>query len=95
MPIYPYECTNCLWSQDEIMSIHEELPIVCPRCGSKMKRVLHSNFGICMGAAGAYGYYDDNLETYIHSNSHRRQVMREKGVCEKGDTPKPDGDAWV
>ena len=48
-----------------------------------------------MGAAGAHGYYDDNLETYIHTNKQRREVMRQRGVSDHGATPKPDGDAWV
>jgi hypothetical protein len=48
-----------------------------------------------MGAAGAHGYYDDTLETYVHSNRHRKEVMRQRGVTELGETPKPDGEAWV
>ena len=46
-----------------------------------MKRVLQP-FGINMGV-GAYGYYDENLGTYINTNKHRREVMEKQGVTEK------------
>lgn len=65
----------------------------CPYCDRKMRRIL-SPCRINMGV-GAYGYYDDQLETYIESNQHHRDVMRQKNVCHKGDTPKPDGQSWV
>lgn len=47
-----------------------------------MHRQFHSRFGISMGV-GAYGYYDENLGTYIRTNAHKRQVMREQNVTEK------------
>jgi hypothetical protein len=47
-----------------------------------MERKFHSRFGISMGV-GAYGYFDDNLRTYVRTNAHKRQVMAEQGVSEK------------
>jgi len=48
-----------------------------------MKRLLHTQFGINMGAAGAHGYYDENLGTYIGTNKQRREEMKKQGVTEK------------
>ena len=79
MPIYPYLC-KCGHEDDHYAKIDEQ-DIPCPKCSGKMTRQFHGNFGINMGV-GAYGYYDDNLQTYLHSNAHKRQVMAEQGVSE-------------
>ena len=79
MPLYPYKC-KCGHEDDHYAKIGEtKLP--CPKCGRKMARQLHGNFGINMGV-GPYGYYDDNLQTYVRTNAHRREVMAEQGVSE-------------
>ena len=56
---------------------------ICPNCKTEMTRQLHSRYGINMGAAGAYGYYDDNLQTYINTNRQRRDEMKKQGVMER------------
>ena len=66
----------------------------CPKCGGFHKRLLHTQFGINVGV-GAYGYFDENLDTFIESNHHKRQVMEQQGVTPKGDTPKLRREAWV
>ena len=91
MPLYTYECKKCGTIGDFITKMDELQK--CPHCGEEMYRppqACHFNIGV-----PPYGYYDDDLETYIHSNRHRREVMREKGVTPKGDTPKSDPEAWV
>jgi hypothetical protein len=47
-----------------------------------------------MGAAGAHGYFDENLGKYINTNYERREEMLKQGVTEKGATPK-NGVTWV
>lgn len=81
MPLFDYSC-KCGYSGEHIAKADEQL-LRCPECGDNMVRQFHSRFGICMGAVGAYGYYDDNLQTYIRTNEHRKQVMREQGVTER------------
>lgn len=80
MPLYDFECF-CGYSGDHITKIDEELE--CPMCGMTMTRVMPSTHGINMGAAGAYGYWDDNLDKYISTNRQRREEMRRQGVSEK------------
>ena len=80
MPIYDYKCQRCE-NIKEIIARFDATTQFC-ECGGTMTRLIGTHFGISMGA-GAYGYYDENLGTYIHSNTHKRQVMQEQGVSEK------------
>ena len=91
MPLYDYECPKCKFEQEAWTPMNNNAE--CPMCKITMKRLI-GPVRYNMGASGAYGYYDDNLETYINSNRHRREVMREKGVTEQGSTPKT-GVTWV
>lgn len=70
----------------------DEYNIACPDCDGDAKRLI-SAANINMGV-GAYGYYDDTLQTYIHTNQHRKEVCREQGVYPKDETPK-NFEAWV
>jgi putative FmdB family regulatory protein len=80
MPIYGYKC-KCGYEGDHIAK-PDETKLKCPKCRRKMNRQFHGRFGIAMGV-GAYGYYDETLGTYIRTNAHKRQVMKEQGVSEK------------
>lgn len=90
MPLYDYEC-KC-GNRGEYLTRMDQ-NAVCD-CGRTMKRLLHARYGINMGAAGAHGYYDPNLECYINTNRQRREEMRKQGVTEKGGTPK-EGNTWI
>lgn len=94
MPLrmYDYRCLKCGAVTERIVTEGEIVHSLC--CGSVAERlppVVRCN----MGAAGAYGYYDDNLGTYVRTNRHRRELMQQQGVTESGGTPKPNGAAWV
>lgn len=79
MPLYDMQC-QCGYEGEHIAKIDESL--ACPDCGSPMRRQMPSSHGISMGAAGAQGYYDDNLGCYINSNRQRREEMKRQGVAE-------------
>lgn len=80
MPYYDYECKQCGCIGEYRTHIDEYEK--CPKCKIEMKRVIQPvNFN--MGAAGAYGYYDENLGTYINTNKQRREEMKKQGVTEK------------
>ena len=83
---------KCKCGVKEIMHNDGE-SVVCHDCGMEMEK-LPPIFRINMGPAGAYGYYDDNLDCYIHTNRQRREECLRQGVTPKGDTPK-SGEAWV
>ena len=81
MPYYDYDCPECSLKGE--FFTHPNVNQVCPKCHKLMTRLLHSQFGINMGAAGAHGYYDENLGTYIGTNNQRREEMKKQGVTEK------------
>ena len=91
--LYDFECIEC---GTKFETLYDDGDIInCPLCNSENVDRLPSVVNIAMGAAGAYGYYDENLDKYIHTNTERKEEMRKQGVTEKGATPKPYGDAWV
>lgn len=83
MPIYDYKCDTC-GTEMELIGRPNEETFPCEACNRKgmLHRQFHSRFGINMGV-GAYGYYDENLGTYIRTNAHKKKVMRDQGVSEK------------
>jgi putative FmdB family regulatory protein len=78
MPIYQYECGDCQEITDAWRSVAERND--CPKCecGGETKKII--------SAYHAHGdlepYFDDNLQTFIQSKQHRKQVMQEQGVFE-------------
>lgn len=92
MPIYDYKCKYCEKEQKDVWAGVYEMAIPCD-CGQTADRQVSGRININMGAAGASGYYDDNLGCYIHTNRQRKEEMLKQGVSEKGATPKL-GCAW-
>jgi len=89
--LFDFQCLNCGLVFERI--IREGEKPACPECYGDTKRLMSaSNFNM---GVGAYGYYDENLGKYISTNKARRDEMRKQGVTPKGETPKPDGDAWI
>ncbi|MBV9074053.1 MAG: zinc ribbon domain-containing protein [Acidobacteria bacterium] len=41
MPLYEFECTQCRHRFEKIQSVSDPDP-VCPKCGSKVERLLHA-----------------------------------------------------
>jgi len=86
-----YECPKCGFKDEYLLHEHEVK--LCPEDGEKMKR-LPPVFRINMGPVPLAGYYDDNLQSFVRSNTHRKELMERQGVTEKGATPKK-GQAWI
>ena len=93
MPYYDYEC-ECGFKEMNRKEHPDTLCCECPKCKGMMRRMLPTKVYINMGPCKAYGYYDENLESYVSTNRQRKELMRQKGVTEKGATPKNEG-AWV
>jgi len=81
MPIYEYQCQPCNRLHEFILSVDKrKTPQYCPECGEYLIKILsafarHSSWGDWNGA-----YYDRGLGCNIASASHRKKVMKEKGV---------------
>lgn len=90
--LYDFKCESCGLVFERLFVAVDSIPeyLTCPECGIgtayRCLPIVRCN----MGPAGAYGYYDDNLECYIHSNQHRREVMQQKGVTDWYDSPKSE-----
>lgn len=93
MPVYDYKCKYCGQEQKDVWAKVHEMVIPCD-CGQVADRQLTGRININMGASGSHGYYDENLDCYIHTNKQRREEMLKQGVSERGATPKL-GCAWV
>jgi putative FmdB family regulatory protein len=80
VPLYDYDCPNCGYEELDFVC-HVDDKVLCDKCGRKMNRRFPFTHGINMGV-GAYGYYDENLETYVATNKQRREEMKKQGVIE-------------
>ena len=89
--LYDYECQKCGHTAEHLTRTGDVFK--CPEDGEVLKR-MPPIFRINRGPVPIAGYYDDNLQTFIRTNTHRKQVMEQQGVSEKGATPKPQGQAW-
>jgi putative FmdB family regulatory protein len=86
MPLYEFECTACQLLSDFVKKMGD-FEQDCPNCDQPMKKLI-SHVNINVGPVPITGYWDDTLQTYIQTNTHRKQVMEEQGVTEFGATPK-------
>ena len=78
MPLYEFTCT-CGHVEDEFRPMADRnLAKTCGACGLTMERVITAYRAI----GDVAPYYDENLESWVKSKQHRKQVMREKGVSE-------------
>ena len=84
--LYDYECPKCGHTAEQLTRTGDVF--ICPEDGATLKQ-MPPVFRINTGPVPITGYFDDNLQTFIRTNTHRKQVMEEQGVCEKGATPKP------
>lgn len=93
--MFDFQCRDCGQTVERMVRTWDQgkrCETVSCECGGKLKK-MPVLFRVNMGPVPLVGYWDDNLETYIRTNNHRKQVMREKGVCEKGATPIPGATA--
>jgi putative FmdB family regulatory protein len=89
--LYDFKCIACGHVFERIVRDGERPK--CVKCEGQTKKlfpIVNFNIGVPHG-----GYWDDNLQAGVTSNRQKRELMRKRGVTEKGGTPKPDGEAWV
>jgi len=75
--LYEYEC-SCGKRTEEFRSVAERnnAPFCC---GKPMQKVLGGHRVV----PDMEPYFDENLQSYVKSKQHRKQLMREQGVSEK------------
>lgn len=75
--IYQWEC-DCGKTKEEFRRMAQRNDKTICECGQTMQRVIGGHYVTPDMAP----YYDDNLETYVKSRQHRKDLMRQKGVSE-------------
>ena len=81
MPFYDYECDTCGKRFEQSRSVADRHEVVCESCGC--------NVSIVIGRVGviAYSYYNDALGSEITGPQQKRDLLKEKGLIDIGDTP--------
>ena len=91
--LFDFKCCNNHCGHEFEQMVNGDYCPACPECYMKTKKLPcapNINIGV-----PHHGYFDENLGTHVNSNKHRRELMRKQGVTPKGETPKPNGQAWV
>lgn len=95
MPIYTYECQNCLAVTEKLCK-YEDRPeeIECPECYWPAHYIpaLIANtpgtWGDQTGTYGVNGYYSNSLGKRVKNFTEARKEMEKKGFCHESDLPK-------
>ena len=76
--LYSYQCSGCGAIREEFRSVAARNdPLTCS-CGQPMAKMLGGHRVI----GDMKPYYDENLQAYVKSRQHRKQLMKEQGVSE-------------
>ncbi len=75
--MYQWEC-SCGKKADEFRKVADRNKLKKCECGKKMNRVIGGH----SVSPDMEPYYDDNLESWVKSRQHRKQLMKHRGVDE-------------
>lgn len=79
MMIYSYRCMTCKEVTDASREIDDRNNAPpCEHCGKETRKII----SLYRVHRDLDPYYDDNLETFVQSKQHRKQVMQQQGVSE-------------
>lgn len=81
MPTYEYECEKCGHRFEVFQSMTEPPRKRCPKCRSKVRRLIGGGAGIVFKGTGFY-------QTDYRSNSYKEQKRKESG-----EPAKPKGES--
>jgi len=54
MPTYEYECEKCGFRFEEFQKITDDPLEECPKCGGKLRRIIHGGLGLIFKGTGWY-----------------------------------------
>jgi putative FmdB family regulatory protein len=76
MPTYEYQCQVCKYNFEEFQKI-SALPLEkCPKCGSKIRRIISAGGGFLFKGNGFY-------TTDYRSSEYKKKAKEEKGLVSK------------
>ncbi len=76
--LFEYRCKDCKKITEALRSVADRNNCPPCLCGGKTKKII----SLYQVHGDIKPYYDDNLETFIQSKQHRREVMKQQGVSE-------------
>jgi len=83
MPTYEYECEKCGHRFEVFQSMTEEPKKRCPKCRSKVRRLIGTGAGMIFKGSGFY-------VTDYRSDSYKQEKKKESGDSSPAkDQPKP------
>jgi hypothetical protein len=86
MPIYEFECEDCLIKEDHFFEIPKrDTPVYCEGCGFMMKR-LPGGHGMLYFEEGRGRVHIGLSDKPITSYAQRERLMRQMGVVEGNGT---------
>ncbi|HYJ34362.1 MAG TPA: FmdB family zinc ribbon protein [Candidatus Binatia bacterium] len=87
MPTYEYECSKCGHRFEVFQSMSDEPKKRCPKCRSKVRRLIGTGAGMIFKGSGFY-------VTDYRSDSYKEQKKKESGDSSHAkDQSKPKSDA--
>ena len=82
MPLYDFQCDQCMRRLERLAGIHE-MTKIC-ECGEVMRRLITTRF---YAQSDWEPYLDEHIgdkPMWVTSRRHRRQLMKRFGVAEIG-----------
>lgn len=81
MPLYEYRCKQCGEQHEEILRVAERLQPAPCKCGGQRELIvsLPANAYI-----SGYPYFDPVFEREVTDPGHRRKLIKQHGLVEKG-----------
>jgi len=81
MPTYDYECTKCGYTFEVFQKVDDEPRKRCPKCRSKVRRLIGAGCGIIFKGSGFYATDYKNKKPSVDKKENK----------EKGDKSKNSG----
>lgn len=80
MPIYDYECKNCMCEFEEFSKVDNRENVECIKCGHSTKILIST-----VAKPVVYNYFDKSLQANITGPGQLSKVCRKLGVSEVTD----------
>jgi putative FmdB family regulatory protein len=78
MPTYEYQCVSCGHRFEAFQAISDEPIRVCPKCGSRVQRLISGGSGLIFKGSGFYATDYQHKKSFTNSDSDIEKPQGEK-----------------